>query len=80
MQKFAKHSLVYAENKAEFVDDPRWVESQQNRWLAFLECRMRAEASSREIPFYQIEEACGLANMEARGIMESAAKRIRNTF
>jgi len=80
MQKFAKHSLTYAENKAEFADDPSWVESQQNRWLAFLEHRVKAIGEPREMSFTQIEEACGLGFMEARAIMESAAKRIRNTF
>lgn len=64
----------------DFTEDRAWVESVQNRWLAWMEARQLTTKKFREISFTDIEEAVGMSPWDGRAIMDSVAKKLRNSL
>jgi len=62
---------------ADFTEDASWIESQQNRWLAWMEAKQLKTGVFREIPFCDIEEAVGMSPWDGRAIMDSVSKKLR---
>lgn len=65
------------EISVDFTSDESWIESQQNRWLAWMEAQQIKTGVFREIPFCDIEEAAGMSPWDGRAIMDSVAQKLR---